>query len=780
MFTDAKASVLPPSALRKASGTVRDLITVEPQASTSPTPKVVPSAGGSRLAFIYDARGGVWPGVVQSLMADGGQAGEALARCDTFIRARLGWSLHEMSNSNQYAPEHALEPTLTAVQIALTDGWRERGVVPDVVGARCGGEFAAAYGRGALSLEDALEVSCRFSLKVRECRTNDRVLLVGIQSDASAIGSVQGSTRIALTLVADAPNWPMIVACPEKDFPTLRAYLARHNIPYRLFDNPIGYHSSAIEQWRDALSAPLCGLRAESPRVPAYSSSLGGIIDGEDETADYYWRVVREPTIIAPVLQRMIADGCNIFLEIGGHPTLSEMIQGSAGAAGKTVACIASMRRNTSFADLKNDGLRTLADAGYVRRYPATPRETDSVSRDDAEHPRSGADAPADVIAALFDASMCQDPYPVYESLRRIDPLYFDDKRNLWVISSYSAVRRALQDPAITTYKSHLGRTLFGADGEPHARVRQILARELTSAKHAQLKKFIDATAEALIAAAARNGRSEVVAAVGIPLPRAVGMQLLGLEQDIGLDTVSGYAHAATETFNSLLTPSERERHLKVFAEFKAFVSDHLGRPPPPTELALHCLFDGAAGLTLEERVDVGMLLLVAATETTASLTASAIGIVARNPDLFRMLRGDASLVPPFVEEVLRYEPPAQRITRTVARDTSICGRTLRAGSEMLLLLAAANRDPDQFEDPQLFKPFRQPNDHLSFGWGPHRCIGLRVARLETISVLNAVLRNFDSLSLSGNTADAIEYRKNFFLRSPLRLDIVCRRNEYF
>jgi hypothetical protein len=82
-----------------------------------------------RIAFIYGAREVIWPGIVQSLMADGGVAAETLVRCDKFVRAKLGWSLGQMSDKGQRAPEHALEPILTSVQIALTNGWRERGVM---------------------------------------------------------------------------------------------------------------------------------------------------------------------------------------------------------------------------------------------------------------------------------------------------------------------------------------------------------------------------------------------------------------------------------------------------------------------------------------------------------------------------------------------------------------------------------------------------------------------------------------------------------------------------
>jgi len=317
-----------------------------------------------RIAFIYGAREVIWPGIVQSLMAEGGVVAETLVRCDEFVRTKLGWSLGQiMMYKGEHAPEHALEPILTAVQIALTDGWRERGLVPDAVGARSGGEFAAAYARGALSLEDALELACRISLKMRDDPVSG--CIVGVRQEVSVVERLQRSSEIEFTIAADDPHWGTIVACPTENLAALSRYFDGRDIKYECLPIP-AYHSAAMQKWRDGMVSPLSGPQPTLPRCPGYSAITGGLIDDTTSVSDYLWKAIRERVFIKLVLRKMICDDYSIFIEIGGHPCLSETIRDVAGEMGKTIVSIGSMRRQTSFADLKNESFDLLMKAGFT------------------------------------------------------------------------------------------------------------------------------------------------------------------------------------------------------------------------------------------------------------------------------------------------------------------------------------------------------------------------------------------------------------------------------
>jgi hypothetical protein len=189
----------------------------------------------------------------------------------------------------------------------------------------------------------------------------------------------------------------------------------------------------------------------------------------------------------------------------------------------------------------------------------------------------------------------------------------------------------------------------------------------------------------------------------------------------------------------------------------------------------LDCLYRNDAGLTPDERIDVAMLLIAAATQTTTSLIASAVLIMLRDASMLPLLQREPRVIPLFVEEVLRYESPVQRTSRTALRDTVISGRAMSAGAELLVLLGAANRDPAEFPDANILVPHRHPNNHLSFGYGSHRCIGLSLSRLEAVAVITSIVNKLSFLALIDTVAPII-YKNNLTIRSPLQLKVACTR----
>ena len=377
---------------------------------------------------------------------------------------------------------------------------------------------------------------------------------------------------------------------------------------------------------------------------------------------------------------------------------------------------------------------------------------------------------------ALFEPQLCQDPYPVYEALRLIDPLYFDERRNLWVLCSYTDVRQALQDSrTFSSSPSSFEQTLLGADGEDHLRVRKIVSRHMSADLHARLREFINVQADVLVEDIAHREHSEILAGLATDLPSRVAMQLLGLDASEA-EIFSRYANAIESASNHLLPSEERETAHGLVAELEGFLQHQFSTARRQSGLALECLYETTEALTHRERLDVGMLLTVAATQTTTSLITSAVNIIAREPELFQLLRRDVTRIPLFIEEVLRYESTVQRSLRVVVRDTSFRGRTMHAGSNMLLMLGAANRDPEKFVNAQRFDALRQPNGHLSFGWGQHRCIGRSIARMEATSIIKAMVSKLSFVAPA--RPDAIKYRNDLFIRIPTRLDIVCRKKE--
>lgn len=162
------------------------------------------------------------------------------------------------------------------------------------------------------------------------------------------------------------------------------------------------------------------------------------------------------------------------------------------------------------------------------------------------------------------------------------------------------------------------------------------------------------------------------------------------------------------------------------------------------------------------------VLLLIAGHETTVNLITNGMLTLLRHPDALERLCREPELMPLAVEELLRYEPPVQMLPqRTPLADIEVAGRTIPKGSPLILMLAAGNRDPQRFVDPDRFDPAREDNQHLGFGSGVHSCFGAPLARLETQIALHELLRHLDTPRL---IEDPPEYRRSPVLRGPRHL----------
>jgi cytochrome P450 len=172
--------------------------------------------------------------------------------------------------------------------------------------------------------------------------------------------------------------------------------------------------------------------------------------------------------------------------------------------------------------------------------------------------------------------------------------------------------------------------------------------------------------------------------------------------------------------------------------------------------------------LTEDEILATCNLLLIAGHETTVNLIANAILAMLRHPDYWAQLAGDPARASVIVEETLRYDPPVQLVGRVAGADMTIGGVRVPKGDNMMLMLAAANRDPAVNERPDTFDPDRQPLRHLAFGLGAHFCLGAPLARLEAAVALCAVTKRFPGARLAGEPT----YKPHVTLRGMARLDV--------
>ena len=368
-----------------------------------------------------------------------------------------------------------------------------------------------------------------------------------------------------------------------------------------------------------------------------------------------------------------------------------------------------------------------------------------------------------------YDVEIDANPYPVFRRLREEAPLYYNEKLDFYAVSLYEDVERAFVDNesfisgrggVLELIKSGLeippGTVLF-EDPPTHTVHRGLLSRMFTprrvSALEPQIREFCARSLDPLIG----SDRIDFIADLGAQMPmRVIGM-LLGIPEE-AQESVRDRTDANLRTEPG--QPQDMSRGFDpgaAFGEFNDYLDWREKNPSDDimTEL-LHAEFEDEKGerrrLTRKELVTYLSVVAGAGNETTTRLIGWAAKLLSEHPEQRRALAADLSLVPAAVEETLRFEPPAPHVGRYVARDAEFQGQRVPAGSALMLLVGAANRDERRFPDGERFDIHRKIDQHLSFGFGIHFCLGAALARLEGRVALEEVLKRFPDweVDLSG------------------------------
>jgi cytochrome P450 len=365
---------------------------------------------------------------------------------------------------------------------------------------------------------------------------------------------------------------------------------------------------------------------------------------------------------------------------------------------------------------------------------------------------------------ALFGAGALQDPYPLYDRMRAAGPVHRIGNSVFYAVCSWEAVNDAVSRPedfssnltATMTYTAEgivapfeldpLGgptNVLAIGDDPAHAMHRQLLVPQLTAKRIRAMEPFVTETAKRLWTHGLRDGHIEWMSAVANRLPMMVVARLIGVP-DEDVDQLVKWGYAATQLLEGLVSADQLTAAGVAGSELGGYITEHLGRATAdPQDNVLGAVATARASGELDDFTAEVMMstLFTAGGESTTSSLGSAAWILANRPDIQRQVRENPKLLGAFIEEALRYEPPFRGHYRHVVADTVLCGTKLPAGSHLLLLWGAANRDPARFEAPDEFRLDRADGKgHLSFGKGVHFCVGAALARMEAQIVLHLLL----------------------------------------
>ncbi|MFJ8627946.1 cytochrome P450 [Kitasatospora sp. NPDC093550] len=395
--------------------------------------------------------------------------------------------------------------------------------------------------------------------------------------------------------------------------------------------------------------------------------------------------------------------------------------------------------------------------------------------------------APDPTLKALI-----ADPYGGYTRLRAAAPVHRvvgPDGLPFWLVTRYPDVRQALADPRLALDKAHaapgnyrgfalppaLDANLLNMDPPDHTRIRRLVSRAFTPRRIAALRAPIEKLAEQLLDAMAPSGRADLLAAYAGPLPITVICDLLGVPEDD--------RHDFRAWTDSLITP-DPERPEATRAAVKAMLGFFGGlierkRAEPGDDLLSDLIAarddqegEGGDRLSEDELTSLAFLILFAGYENTVHLIANAVLALLTHPEQLAALRAEPELIEDAVEEFARFDGPAPLAIRRFPReDVTIGGVTVPAGETVLLALGSANRDPEQFTDPDRLDLRRRESGHLALGHGIHYCLGAPLARMETAVALTALLRRFPALALDV-PVERLRHRPTLRARGLLELPV--------
>jgi cytochrome P450 PksS len=365
------------------------------------------------------------------------------------------------------------------------------------------------------------------------------------------------------------------------------------------------------------------------------------------------------------------------------------------------------------------------------------------------------------------------DPHPLLHRMRRADPVHFSRKLGAWLVTRYDHVVQGFRDARLGGDRTkflidgQLGARergvvqdferiergmMINKEGAGHLRLRRLVQHGFTPARLNAARPLIQKVVDGLLDRAAAPGSLDVAAEYAGPLPTLVICELMGIPAGDG-PTLRQWSHAKG-TFRGLsrgdVAAAARAANaatVNLEGYFLGLVEERRRRPDGDLVSVLVAGHEEGR-LTAPEVAAQCQLLFSAGHQTTIDLVCNAVHAFLCHPGQLRRLQADPSLIGPAVEEVLRYDPPVSFLHKVAAADLDVGGQAIRRGALVLLGIAAANRDPEVFADPDHFDIRRADKIHVSFATGAHACLGMGLARLELEVALLTLFRRFPHLRL--------------------------------
>ncbi len=395
----------------------------------------------------------------------------------------------------------------------------------------------------------------------------------------------------------------------------------------------------------------------------------------------------------------------------------------------------------------------------------------------------AAAELPSRESAFGFDlrslpSGFFDDPFPWYHALRRYDPVHLSPDGS-YLLTRYADCAAVYRDARCISDKQRLFRPKFGdsplyqhhttslvfSDPPYHTRVRHLITGALKPQAVKSIVPSLESLVDGLLDEIEEQGSFDVIVDFAVAIPIEIIGNLLRVPRDERAP-MRGWSRAILGALEPTLTPEQLDAGNTAVVEFcdylRTLVADRRKNLSADESDILSQLIRGENGerLSEEELLQNCIFLLNAGHETTTNLIGNGVHSLLTHPEELARLRAEPGLIKTAIEEILRYQSPNQLGNREVAEDLSCGGIDMAAGTQVSMCIGAANRDPEQFPEPDRFDIGRTPNSHLAFASGRHICAGMSVARLEGKIAIARIVERFPELRLTG---DAVRSRRARF-----------------
>jgi len=414
------------------------------------------------------------------------------------------------------------------------------------------------------------------------------------------------------------------------------------------------------------------------------------------------------------------------------------------------------------------------------------------------EHSPIAAAQPFDPSLSLFqllDPAVHADPFPFYRRLREEAPVMWDPFMHTWVVTRYEDVHFVLKEfsadrtpdpkkmealglPSLGPVADLMARQMLFLDAPDHTRLRKLCMSAFTPRRVDAMEDKVREIAHGLIDTAVKGGECELIADFAEPFPAIVTAGLLGVPLEDHRQLKSWSATFAEMLGNFQHNPDRVRDVLKCVADMTGYFRDAVREQERnPHDGLIRSLMDAEVDgqrLSEDEVIANTIVTMVGGQETTTNLIGNGILTLTRQPDKMAQLRAHPEIIESAVEELLRYETPSQHTARIVKQDTEIGGKLMKKGEAVMAVMAAGNRDPERFPNPDELDLARIDNRHLAFGWAAHFCFGAALARMEGRISYLALLARMEDIRVAVPES-TLEWRTNSGLRGLSALPLAFR-----